>query len=368
MWNDAEIMSVPFHVADVAPPVIARRRALVVGNGAYLNLLGIPSASAETAAVTQALRQDGFDVTSAQNLTLDQWRSTEREFIGKVQQGDVVLVYFTGYAVQRSGDNWLLTASYNPSDNLPLTAKAYSVLRLRQLLEDKQVRLAMIVLNAAREHPALKASGQSPGLAKMDGDAHTILVYAIPPGQVEKTPGDASVGPFGQAFVKVIQRPSIGLQQLLLADLPKAVTAIAAARPVPFAVVQTSEEFVFRTPPSPPRELTMPPDASVLYGQWQFSPTRPDAGPNATPCTFVLTSNQGRFGNVISGGCTPSQAFWRLERDRLHVINANGLVTYVLYKTSYGWKGNSLVAAFADFELKPVPPPDAKKNPGVHLR
>jgi hypothetical protein len=372
--REAEVMSVPFRISDGSQPAVQPgRRALVVGNGAYKNLSAIPSAAAESTAVAEALRQDGFDVMALQDLSLDQWHTAEREFIGKTQKGDVVLAYFTGYGVQRNGDNWLLGANFNPSDNLPLTAKAYSVLRLRQLLEDKEVRIAVLVLDAARQDPAIAAAGQGAGLARMDADGHTVLVYAVPPGRGEKTPADARIGTFAQAFIKAIQTPAVGIQQLLLADLPKAVTSLAADRPAPVSLVQTSEEFVFRAAAAStaPLDLNDSPAGNRLNGQWEFGraeSTLPNL-PAGRLCTLTLSRNRGKFGNTITGkagNCNgPEETFWRLERDRLHIVGGAGFVTSVLLRVSDDeWKGNSIRTGGVVYYLKRVAPPaDAKKNP-----
>jgi len=341
-WQEGEIMSLPFQIDGAETAVLPGRRALVVSNGVYKNLPPIPSAAAEAAAVAEALRQDGFDVTDLRNSALEELQQAESQFIAKLHAGDVALVYFTGYGFQRNGDNWLPVGNFDPADTRP-TANAYSVRRLRGELDEKQVRLAMVVLDAAREQPALAGRAQGTGLARMTADGRTVLVYAVPPGRTEKLPGDSTPGPFAQGFVKTIRTPGAGVQQLLLADLPKAVMALASGRPAPVSLVETSEEFVFRTPSvSQATEFAPPAAARQLSGAWEFGraestdPQHP-AGPL---CTFNLTENRGAFGNAISGSCDPHEAFWRLEGDRLYLVGIRGLVTSVLLKTSQDyWRG-----------------------------
>ncbi len=343
-WREGEVFSLPFQISDGSEALLPGRRALVVANGVFKNLPPIPSVAAEATAVSQALRQDGFDVTTVQNSSMEELQRAESAFAAKLQRGDVAVVYFTGYGFQRNGDNWLPAANFDPADTRP-TANVYSIRRLRGELEDKLVNLAMIVLDAAREQPALAGRAQGPGLARMNADAHTVLVYAVPPGLSEKIPGNATPGPFAQAFVKAIRTTGTGVQQLLQVDLPKAAAALAAGRPAPISLVETSEEFVFRTPAvDRPIEFVPAAAARQLSGTWEFG--RVEDAALSQPCQINLTQERGQFGNVIDGRCANGanernrEIFWRLDGDRLYLVGIRGLVTSVLFKTSDDyWKG-----------------------------
>ncbi len=341
-WREAEIMTIPFQISTAGRGVLPGRRALVAGNGVFKKLPGIPSAAADCTAVAEALRQDGFDVTVIENSTLEELQRAEGDFVAKLQAGDVAVVYFTGYGFQRNGDNWLPAANFDPADSRP-TANAYSVRRLRGELDEKRVRLAVIVLDAAREQPALAGSAQSTGLARMTPDERTILVYSVPPGRTEKLPGDAGPGPFAQSFVKAVGEPGIGVQELLLRNLPKTITTLAAGRAAPLSLVETSEEFIFRTPAvRRPTEFAPPAVAQKLAGAWEFS--RAESAdprlPVGTLCTFNFTQNRGAFGYVISSSCNPNESFWRVDGERLYLVGSGGIVTSVLLKTSEdSWKG-----------------------------
>ena len=344
LWWRAEIMSIPFQISDATVAVLPGRHALVVGNGAFKNLPPIPSAAAETAAVAKALRQDGFDVIEAEDLSLAELRRVESDFTGRLRKGDVAVVYFTGYGFQRGNDNWLLATNFDPRDSAPL-ANAYSVVRLREALDAKGVRLAIVALDAAHELPALASRAQAPGLARMAADSHIVYVYAVPPGRTETRPQDASPGAFAQAFVRAIRTESMGVQDLLLRELPNDAATLAPGRPAPSTLLETSEEFVFRTP-AVNRPVEFAPEAAAreLSGEWEFgraAGTEPRYLPGPR-CKFSFTANRGKFGNVIEGSRC-SEIFWRLEGQRLYVLDGSGLVTTAFSQTADGyWTGGHL--------------------------
>ena len=338
LWRNAEILSIPFQISDGSEAAVPGRHALVVGNGEFQNLPAISSAAADTAAVAQALRQDGFEVTEVRNPTNEELRAVETDFAGKLQKGDVALVYYTGYGFQRGGDNWLPATNFAPADPRP-TANAYSVTRLHEALGAKGVRLAVIVLDAARELPVLASRSQGPGLARMTADAHTVFVYSVPPGRTEARTQNASPGPFAQAFIKAIRTERTGIRQLLQADLPKAAAALAPNRPAATTLLETNEEFVFRTPSvSQPVEFAPGAAGAQLSGVWEFGNA---AGTNSKMlpgprCKLNFTLNRGAFGNVIERSAC-AESFWRMDGEQLFVMNPGGYVTTIFSKTPDGY-------------------------------
>ena len=325
--------------------------------GSYKKLHAIPSVPAETEAVANALREDGFDVDVKRDLSLEDWVQAESEFAKKLEPGDRAVVYFTGYGLQKNGGDWLVTTNYDPRENAPLSSTAYSTARLSQSLEDSHLKLAVIVLDAAREQSGLKAAGQSPGLARMDAGPGIIVVSSLPPGRTEPVSQEAKPGPFAEAFVETLQMAGVGLGQLLTVELPKALGKVAPERPAPVSLMQTKEEFLFR-----PASVENRDDAAAatrLYGTWQFgrAASTDPALPVGRLCNFTLSANRGKFGNAISGTCSGNESFWRVSGDQLHLIGVGGVVWTVLSRVSDDlWQGEFLLSPGTVHDLKRLPP------------
>src|SRR3954447_11433033 len=131
-----------------------RRQALLIGNGQYKQLGKIPAAEKNVRLFAEVLRGADFEVTSASNVTLDQLRDIRTAFIAKLQPGAVALIYYSGFAVQVSGDNFLLPVDYDPTtalENVPYSAQ--SLTRIQQLIDEKKPLLKIEVLDAPWDVP-----------------------------------------------------------------------------------------------------------------------------------------------------------------------------------------------------------------------
>jgi len=215
--------------------------AVVIGNLGYEKLPAPGPAAADLNLVESALREDGFAMVRKADVNLEDLRLIERT-LGDTQAGDTVLVYYTGYSVRSGGDDWLLPVNYDPADSRPIQSKAYSVLRLLQVLEDSKATLKFIVLDAAA------VAGQpreNAGAVMGEVDDSTALVYSSPPGAVPKA-GSPALGAFPRAFAEVLRKPGLDAGSALQIELPKAVARLAPSSPPPVAILGGGADFVFR--------------------------------------------------------------------------------------------------------------------------
>jgi hypothetical protein len=138
--------------------------------------------------------------------------------------------------------------NYDPGDSRPIQSKAYSTLRLMQVLEDSQASLKFIFLDAA----ALAGQPrENPGAVMAEVDDSTALVYSSPPGAAPKA-GSPAVGVFPRALAEVLLKPGLDARTALQIELPKAVARLAPSSPAPVAILGGGADFVFRTAAAPP--------------------------------------------------------------------------------------------------------------------
>lgn len=250
LWNGGEAFSIPFLVtsgestATHAP--IPGRYALLIGNSTYRNLPSIPSSAGDADLLGSALKQAGFDVTAKKDLTADEWKRTEREFMSKIDKDSVVVFYFSGYGLHEDSDNWLAPVSFDPGDSGPLSTKAYSVDRLRQLLEEKNVKLKVFLLNAAWRAAPLDTQAEKAGLATPEVDAQTIFSFAVAPGRT--LPVDTqTTSLFARTLADLVNKSGSDISQLLTVELPQ---REASAGGAPMTFMDNPPQFRFSMRPT----------------------------------------------------------------------------------------------------------------------
>jgi uncharacterized caspase-like protein len=135
-----------------------KRRALVVGNNSYPRLPIPPLANAvqDALSVGETLEKLGFIVTRATDVNLHGMWDILDEFTEQVEEGDLVLIFYSGHGVGIKGANYLLPVDVDVS-------KASMVSRVRQMavaeadvisaVQRRKPSVAVLILDACRNSP-----------------------------------------------------------------------------------------------------------------------------------------------------------------------------------------------------------------------
>jgi uncharacterized caspase-like protein len=239
------ILSLSVALAQGDPP----RKALLIGNSAYQPLPLLATPSNDVRALAARLREIQFQTTVAENRTLDGLAQDIDSFLKDLRASDVALVYFAGYGVQSSGENYLLPVEFKPGDDPDYNA--YSVKRILRGLESRQLALTLVVLDAARRPPALSARFPEKGLAILEPRSRgTIIAFSALPGQVITDLPGRSMSLYADTLTKLLERPGITLLDLF-AELKRGVSQATSGEQTPTEVSTTSRDFVVR--PQPPQ-------------------------------------------------------------------------------------------------------------------
>ncbi|CAF1655281.1 unnamed protein product, partial [Adineta ricciae] len=159
------------------------KQALLIGNDQYSGEnASLKSCVYDTKTMTNSLRSIGFHATPAIDLRNDQMESVADQFTASIQEGAIVLFYFSGHGAQLNGKNLLLSID---SDGLTgLNAQV-----LLQKMHERKPRVIIFVLDCCRsriEIPYTLLRGvlfdQRPrlrdGLAPMGGPPSTIIAFS----------------------------------------------------------------------------------------------------------------------------------------------------------------------------------------------
>ena len=171
------------------PTVFAARKALVIGNDNYKYANKLDNARQDANSMASELKSFGYEVTLLLDQSQKDMQAALRDFRGKVNEGDEVLFYFSGHAVELDGKNYLTpidTLGINPDqladDSIDLKRSVLDP------LTNKKVKLTLALIDACRDNPFLKTSStrsttRSRGLAPTTPATGQLIVYSAGSGQ-----------------------------------------------------------------------------------------------------------------------------------------------------------------------------------------
>jgi uncharacterized caspase-like protein len=164
----------------------ARQRvALVVGNGDYQNApLSTSINDAKDMATT--LIKVGFEVILKTNVDQFDMENAMVAFGKKLRRGVVGLFYYSGYAVQYEGENYLIP--YNAISSIKVArhirSKAVNLDYVLSLMENAENGINIVILDAYRPSPFSFSKTIEKGLTTVAGAENMIIAYATSPGKV----------------------------------------------------------------------------------------------------------------------------------------------------------------------------------------
>jgi uncharacterized caspase-like protein len=236
-----------------------RRLALVIGNGNYASSpLANPVNDATD--VAETLRALKFDVVQlATNTTKVELQRAINVFVALVENGDVVLFYYSGHGVQIGGENYLLPIDYAAQDEAEARFEAYSAALLHDRLGERGARLKILILDACRNNPFRASRSVGAGLAAMAAVGKgTFIAFATGPNNTADDNPRGRNGLFTTYLLEAIRQPGLTLEQVL-SRVRVNVDAASGGRQTPWANSSVIGDFYFQSkgqpPPGPPLPL-----------------------------------------------------------------------------------------------------------------
>ena len=241
------------------------RRALLIAESAYKTLPTVKSPAGNARALGDALRKSNFIVTSVADLSQVQLKKAWEDFVGTVQPGDVVVVYFSGFGHLAGNVNFLLPVDFDPKADTSVGERAMSV-RLLQELDDRNPSIRMLIFDAMRScQDALKGQAGKAcpeigdGLGTMQQQEDTVIAFSAKEFQTAPDPPDGGVDLFTSAWIHNILTPG-----------SKAISSLSDARLEVRKQSNNAQDFFlvadslvdnkpfYFTPPPPPKPVEEP--------------------------------------------------------------------------------------------------------------
>jgi hypothetical protein len=194
------------------------RIALVIGNSTYETVTVLPNPANDAKAMEEMLKEAGFEVVTAANLSHNEMRQAISNFAGMVAakgRDTVALVFYAGHGLQVDGENFLvpIDARIQREADVPLQA-----MRLNDVMNafaNVSSKMRILILDACRNNPfsEINKSGGR-GLAIVDAPSGSLVSYSTSPG-MEALDGDGANSPFTSGLLKVAREPGVPIEQAL---------------------------------------------------------------------------------------------------------------------------------------------------------
>lgn len=237
---------------------LGRRVALVIGNGGYKVVGGLPNPTRDAAAVAARLKQIGFEVIDRYDLDVKAMRSALREFESKTAGAEWALVYYAGHGMEMDGRNWLIPVDASLERSTDVPDEAIELERVLERVRDAK-RLRIVILDACRNNPFLSrmvmAGGRSravqPGLADIEPGHGEVVFYAARHGTTAED-GKSEHSPFTTALLRRLSEEGLEIS-LFFRKVTSDVLASTTPKQQPFVYGSIpADSFYFIPPKSMP--------------------------------------------------------------------------------------------------------------------
>lgn len=231
----------------------SKRVAMVIGNGAYEHVPALPNPTNDAHSISASLKQVGFEVTLAKDLTYQQMRLALRAFSDKAIGSDIALIYYAGHGIEVDKHNYLVPTDARLKKDLDVEFEALSLEQLNLAVSGAK-GLKMILLDACRDNPfaqsmtrtiATRSIGR--GLAKVEPVDGSLVSFAAKEGTVASD-GVGKNSPYTSALIKHIVEPGLDIQ-LMFRKVRDSVMAETGGIQEPFTYASLPGKNIYLTPP-----------------------------------------------------------------------------------------------------------------------
>ena len=197
------------------PIEVIEKRALLIGNADYLGTSRLRNTISDVNALEEVLITLGFEVMTAQDLTLEAMKATVREFAVELSPGDLGLFYYSGHGVQVENENYLLPVDFQSGTlRSEVADEAYSASRVMRMLKDKGARVRVMVLDACRNNPFLDDRSTNRGLSPMHASGEgSLVVFTTGEGDVASDNASGDLGLYMTHLLPELRRETVELKE-----------------------------------------------------------------------------------------------------------------------------------------------------------
>lgn len=237
------------------PSVAAKRVALVIGNGAYVDATPLTNPANDASDIALKLEGLGFSVVKGTDLDHKGMRDVVRRFSAEVEGADVALFFYAGHALQVDGVNHLAPIDARLEREGDLDFESISLELVRRQME-RHAKTNIVFLDACRDNPLTRrfarstGSSAGSGLARFEPGAQgTFIAFATQPDNVALD-GKGRNSPFTEALLKHIDEKGVEISAMMT-NVRRDVYEATEERQLPWTNSSLLGLFYFNPAPEP---------------------------------------------------------------------------------------------------------------------
>ena len=204
-------------------PMMAMRKALVVGNDAYASLTPLQNAKGDAIAIANGLREVGYSVTLITDVDRSEMNAALRRFKSQLAGGDEVVVFYAGHAVQIDNVNYLLPVDISATSEDAVRDDAVELQRILDDVQSQRAKFTVAIIDACRDNPFQSVNGRSiggtRGLSPTTAATGQMIVFSAGTGQQALDNLGAADkeknGVFTRVLLKHLKRPGVSIDQMV---------------------------------------------------------------------------------------------------------------------------------------------------------
>lgn len=236
-----------------APAPSGSRIALVIGNSAYRNVPALANPGRDANSVAAALRASGFKTVQLQSdLTRETLTNALHKFASEADRADWAVVYYAGHGIEVNGTNYLIPIDATLAVDRDVEFETVPLDRVMSAVGGAR-KLRLVLLDACRDNPFANKMKRSVGtrsagrgLASVEPEAGTLVVFAAKAGQVASDGSDGN-SPFVASLIKRMSTPGLEIRRLFDHVRDDVLDATRRQQqPFSYGSLPGSEDYFFR--------------------------------------------------------------------------------------------------------------------------
>lgn len=236
-------------VLSACPALAEKRVALVIGISAYQSMPQLKNPRNDAADVSEALKQQGFEVLFGEDLGMSAMRDLMTRFADLARDADVSLFYYAGHAFQIESQNYLVPADAVIRDAVSVKRSTIELRSLLSVLEGAR-GIHLIFLDACRNNPLAQSAAAGAGeifrdgLARVGNAANFLLAFATQPDNVAYD-GAGRNSPFAGALLSHIGTRGQDIASMMI-KVRRDVIAATGGQQIPWENSSLTRQFAFK--------------------------------------------------------------------------------------------------------------------------